>query len=176
MSGQQFVERLKAKFGDAITGANFDAIDPWIEVAPERLVEVCEHLKTDPALRFDMLNCITCVDYWMADEAKMQKAGMTPRLEVVYHLSSIAKKHTLVVKVVLPRWRDGVEGELPQVPTVCGVWRTADWHERETYDLSGIEFVGHPDLKRILCPDDWVGHPLRKDYVQPLEYHGMRGR
>jgi NADH-quinone oxidoreductase subunit C len=106
----------------------------------------------------------------------MQKAGMMPRLEIVYHLSSIAKKHTLVVKVVLPRWRDDVEGELPQVPTVCGVWRTADWHERETYDLSGIEFVGHPDLKRILCPDDWVGYPLRKDYVQPLEYHGMRGR
>lgn len=176
MSGQQFVDRLKAKFGDAITGANFDAIDPWIEVAPESLVAVCEHLKTDPALAFDMLNCITCVDFWMADAAKMQKAGITPHLEVVYHLSSISKKHTLVVKVILPRWRDGVEGELPQVPTVSGVWRTADWHERETYDLSGIEFVGHPDLKRILCPDDWVGYPLRKDYVQPLEYHGMRGR
>jgi NADH-quinone oxidoreductase subunit C len=69
MSGQQFVEGLQSRFGDAITGANFDAIDPWIEVAPGRLVEVCEHLKNDPALRFDMLNCITCVDYWMADAA-----------------------------------------------------------------------------------------------------------
>jgi NADH-quinone oxidoreductase subunit C len=56
------------------------------------------------------------------------------------------------------------------------VWRTADWHEREVYDLSGVNFTGHPDLRRILCPEDWVGHPLRKDYEMPLDYHGIRGK
>ena len=69
----------------------------------------------------------------------------------------------------LPRLRS-------EVPSVCSIWRTADWHEREVYDLSGVNFVGHPDLCRILCPEDWVGHPLRRDYEMPLEYHGIRGR
>ena len=93
---------------------------------------------------------------------------------MVYHVSSIAKKHTLVVKVMLPRWKNDVEGEIPEVPSVSRVWAVADWHEREAYDLMGIRFTGHPNLVRILCPDDWVGHPLRKDYEFPLEYHGIR--
>jgi NADH-quinone oxidoreductase subunit C len=97
-------------------------------------------------------------------------------MEVVYHLSSITKKHSMVVKVKIPRWKDDVEGQCPEVPSVTSVWRTADWHEREVYDLSGIWFTGHPDLTRILCPEDWVGYPLRKDYEMPLEYHGIRGR
>ena len=68
------------------------------------------------------------------------------------------------------------EDALPEVPSVTGVWRTADWHEREVFDLSGVNFIGHPRLNRILCPEDWEGYPLRKDYEMPLEYHGMRGR
>lgn len=176
MSGQSFLDQLKSKFGDKITGANLEAIDPWVEVAPEGLVEVCEHLKADPDLHMDMLNSITVVDYLHTDPKKAKKAEWEPHLEVVYHLSSITKKHTLVVKVKLPRWKDDIEGELPEVPSVAGVWRTADWHERETYDLSGVVFTDHPDLRRILCPEDWVGHPLRKDYEMPLEYHGIRGR
>ena len=176
MSGPAFLDQLKKKFGDKITGANFDAIDPWIEVSPEGLLEVCRYLRDDPKLRFNMLNCISGVDYFEADPKKAAKTGWEPHLEVVYHLWSLPNKTSLVLKVILPRWKDDVPGQLPEVPTVSGVWSTADWHEREVYDLSGIWFVGHPNLRRILCPEDWVGHPLRRDYEMPLEYHGIRGR
>ena len=85
-------------------------------------------------------------------------------------------RHRLVVKVTLPRWQDGVEGRLPEVETVSHLWRTAEWHEREVYDLSGVRFLGNPDLRRILCPEDWDGHPLRKDYKVSAAYHGIRAR
>jgi len=88
----------------------------------------------------------------------------------------VTKKHSLVLKVILPRWKNDTEGELPEVPTVSKIWPTADWHEREVFDLSGVNFTGHPNLRRILCPEDWEGYPLRKDYEMPLEYHGIRGR
>jgi NADH-quinone oxidoreductase subunit C len=176
MAAKTLLDRLKSKFGDAITGTNTAALDPWVEVAPDRLVDVCRFLKTDPDLQFSMLNCISGVDYFEPDPKKAAKTGWEPHLEVVYHLSSISKKHSLVLKVILPRWKDGVEGELPEVPSVASVWRTADWHEREVFDLSGVNFTGHPDPRRILCPEDWVGHPLRRDYEMPLEYHGIRGR
>jgi NADH-quinone oxidoreductase subunit C len=176
MTGQEFLSRLKKKFGDKITGAQMEAVDPWVEVAPAGLVEVCRYLKTEPDLQFNLLNCVTVVDYFEPDAKKAAKLDWQPHLEVVYHLSSTVKKHTLVLKVMTPRWRDGVEGQLPQVPSVCELWLTADWHEREVFDLSGVEFTGHPDLRRILCPEDWVGYPLRKDYQMPLEYHGIRGR
>ena len=129
-----------------------------------------------------MLNCITVVDYFEPDPKKAAKAGWDPHLEVVYHLSSTVKKtvngscFTVVLKVITPRWKGDQEGELPEVPSVTGIWRTADWHERETFDLSGVRFTGHPDLRRILCPEDWEGYPLRKDYEMPMEYHGIRGR
>ncbi|MEX2559086.1 MAG: NADH-quinone oxidoreductase subunit C [Pirellulales bacterium] len=176
MSGQTFLDRLQKRFGAAIAGANLEAIDPWIEVTAEGLVEVCRYLRDEPDLRFNMLNCISGVDYFEADPKKAAKTGWEPHVEVVYHLWSLPNKTSLVLKVVLPRWRDGVEGNLPRVPTVSGVWSTADWHEREVYDLCGVEFTGHPNLRRILCPEDWVGHPLRRDYEMPLEYHGIRAR
>jgi NADH-quinone oxidoreductase subunit C len=176
MSGKNTLDRLQKQFGDRITGSNLTALDPWIEVAPRGLVDVCRFLRDDPEFQFDLLNCISGVDYFEPDPKKAAKVDWQPHLEVVYHLSSTVKKHTLVLKVILPRWKDGVEGRLPQVPTVSGVWSTADWHEREVFDLSGVEFTGHPDPRRILCPEDWVGHPLRKDYEMPLEYHGIRGR
>ena len=176
MSGQDFVEQLKQQFPEQVTGADLEAIDPWVAVTPEGLVDVCRYLRDDASLRFDMLSCITVVDYLHTDAKKAAKAAWEPHLEVVYHLWSVPNKQSLVLKVMLPRWKDDVEGELPEVPSVAGVWRTADWHERETYDLSGVRFLGHPELKRILCPEDWVGYPLRKDYEMPLEYHGIRGR
>ena len=116
------------------------------------------------------------VDYFEPDAAKAKKVDWQPHLELVYHLSSITKKHNLVVKAMLPRWHKDVPGELPHIPSVTSVWSTADWHEREVFDLSGVLFDGHSNLNRILCPEDWVGHPLRKDYEMPLEYHGIRGR
>ncbi len=176
MSGQSALADLKQRFGEKISGANLEAFDPWIEVTPDGLVEVCQYLHQSPDYSFDMLNCITAVDYLEVDEKKAKKVSWEPHMEVVYHLSSIRLKHTLVLKVILPRWKDDVPGQLPEVPSVASIWQTADWHEREVFDLSGIRFVGHPNLRRILCPEDWVGHPLRKDYEMPLEYHGIRGR
>lgn len=176
MPAQAFIDRLKSQFGDGICGSNFEAIDPWIEVAPDALVAVCTYLRDQPDLRFNFLNCISGVDYLETDPKKAAKAGFEPHTEVVYHLWSLQYKTSLVLKVLLPRWKNDSPGELPEVPTVSGVWSTANWHEREVFDLSGIHFTGHPDLRRILCPEDWEGHPLRKDYEMPLEYHGIRGR
>lgn len=175
-SGQAFVERLKKQFGDKIAGANLEAIDPWIEVVPDALPEIGEYLRDEPDLRFDMLNVISGVDYFEPDPKKAAKVDWEPHIEVVYHLWSVPNKVSLVIKVILPRWKDDEPGQLPEVPSVAHIWPSADWHEREVYDLVGVRFVGHPDLRRILCPEDWEGHPLRKDYEMPLEYHGIRGR
>ncbi len=176
MSGQAFVDQLKQKFGDLITGSNLENLDPWIEVAADGIVEICTYLRDEPSLAFDYLNTVTAVDYLHTDEKKAAKADWEPHLEVVYHLFSMKHKHSLVLKVMLPRWKDEQVGEIPELDSVSGVWSTADWHERELFDLLGVHFNGHPNLRRILCPEDWVGHPLRKDYEMPLEYHGIRGR
>jgi len=169
-------ERLSQRFGPAIRGGDFAALDPSIEVAAEALTEVGRFLRDERDLRFDMLHCITGVDYFEPDEKKAAKLEWQPHVEVVYHLSSLVHRHRLVLKVVLPRWQDGVPGQLPEVPSVSQIWSTANWHEREVYDLSGIRFTGHPDLRRILCPEDWAGHPLRKDYQMPAQYHGIQLR
>ena len=176
MSEQSITDQLQARFGDVIRDGDPDAIDQWIEVDADCLAEVCEMLRDEENIQLDMLNCITAVDYLHTDPKKAEKADWDPHIELVYHLSSIRYKHTLVLKVKLDRWNNGREGELPVVPSVAGIWRTADWHEREVFDLSGVEFSGHPDLRRILCPEDWEGYPLRKDYELPKEYHGIRGR
>ena len=177
MSPAEIVGLLEEKFGERIKSKNLQALDPFVVVEPHDLLEVCRFLKEDERLRFDVLNCISGVDYLEPDPKKAPKAGFEPHLEVVYHLSSFTypgRRFTL--KVVLPRWKDDRPGELPELPTLTGVWRTADWQEREVYDLVGVRFLGHPDPRRILLADDWVGHPLRKDYEFPLEYHGIRCR
>lgn len=176
MTAQEITAILKERFGAKIKSDKLDAIDPFIVIDPADLVEVCRFLRDDPRLQFDLLNCITGVDYLEPDAAKAAKAGFEPHLELLYHVQSFNKRHRFVVKLILPRWRDNQPGQLPEVPSVCDVWRAADWHERETYDLVGIWFSDHPDPRRILLADDWEGHPLRKDYVFPLEYHGIRGR
>jgi NADH-quinone oxidoreductase subunit C len=175
MTSTEIISRLDEKFGSLIKDKKSDALDPYVLVAPEDLLEVCGFLKNEPQLKFEILNCISGVDYLEPDPKKAPKAGFEPHVEVVYHLSSFTHRHRFVVKVVLPRWKDNT-GELPEVPSVTGLWPAADWHEREVYDLSGVWFTGHPDLRRILLAEDWEGHPLRKDYEFPLEYHGIRGR
>lgn len=177
MNVQDLHDLLHAEFGaEAILGVVTDKIDPWIEVAPHAIVEVATFLRDDARTRFDHLNDLCGVDYFEPDEKKAAKFEHEPHVEVVYHMQSYELKHRLVVKVKLPRWRNDTPGELPECPSVSGVWSIADWHERECYDLMGIRFTDHPNLRRILCPEDWVGHPLRKDYEMPLEYHGIRGK
>ncbi|WP_038028659.1 NADH-quinone oxidoreductase subunit C [Thermonema rossianum] len=146
---------------DYLEEVNEEAIQPYIKVAPVRLPTVARLLYEHKDLYFDYLACITGIDNGPA-------AGS---MEVLYHLFSIPYEHALVVKVEVARNREGEP--LPEVPTVSDIWRTADWHEREIYDLLGIRFTGHPDLRRILLPADWQGHPLRKDYQAQETYHGI---
>ncbi|MBX7102764.1 MAG: NADH-quinone oxidoreductase subunit C [Gemmataceae bacterium] len=158
----KFGDRIKAKFADGVV------------VEAGDLVEVMTYLRDAPDLKFEMLCDISGVDYLEIDPKKAAKAGYEPHLEVVYHLQSFQYKKRFTVKVMLPRQVEG--GGLPAVPTLSGVFKIADWLERETFDLVGIDFTGHPNLQRILLSEDWEGHPLRKDYEFPLEYHGIRGR
>ena len=176
MTAAEIVSLLEEKFGAKIKSKKLDALDPFAVVEPADVPEVCRFLRDDPRLAFDLLNCISGVDYLEPDPKKEPKAGFEPHLEVVYHFSSFKHAHRFVLKVLLPRWKDNKPGQLPEVPSVTALWKGADWHEREVYDLSGVWFTGHPELTRILLADDWVGHPLRKDYEFPLEYHGIRGR
>ncbi len=134
-----------------------DAIQPYLVLQVDDLSGVCMYLKRTPGLYFDFLNCITCVD-------NGPQAGT---LDLIYHLSSLPLEHSLILKVVLPR--DGAIA-----PSIEALWKTADWHEREIFDLFGVHFRAHPDLRRILLPADWEGHPLRKDYVEQTHYHGLK--
>lgn len=129
--------------------------DAFCTVAPARLVEVCRFLKTEPSLGFDFLQDLTATDHPKENQLRM-----------VYHLYSYRHRHGFVLKAELDR-------QQPQVDTLEGVWKAANWLEREVFDLFGVQFQGHPDLRRIMLPDDWVGHPLRKDYVEAGGYHGI---
>lgn len=167
-------DRLKQQFGEQIKHVDLECADPWIGIDAENLRDVCRFLCDTPDLQFDYLHCISGIDYLEPDPKKAKKIDWEPHFELLYHLSSMRHKHRLVLRVVLPRWKNDVEGQLLEVASVSDIWRTADWHEREVYDLCGVSFTGHPDLRRILCPEDWEGHPLRKDYETPDEYHGIR--
>ncbi len=176
MNAEDIRDRLHRPFRPWLLAHDFAAIDPWIEVRGDGLAEISRYLRHQPDLAFDVLHCVTAVDYFEPDPKKAAQAGWQPHLELIYHLSSTVHRHRLVLKVVLPRWMDEQPGQLPEVPSLSSVWSTAEWHEREVFDLMGVYFLGHPDLRRILCPEDWVGHPLRKDYEMPAEYHGIQAR
>ena len=146
-------QRLRERFpGVTIRRQTGEAVrDHTVIVPAAQIVEIGTFLRDDPELDFALLSWIGGVDY----------LPRNPRFEVVYHLLSLTHECRFVLKVELT-------DEQPKLPSVCGVWPTANWHERETYDFYGIVFEGHPDLTRILLPDEWVGWPLRKD--SPLGY------
>ena len=159
MTPKTIADKLSAKFGDKIVASDVEALDPFCQVAPEAIAEVCSFCRDE--LELDFLHNLTGVDY-------MDKKKTTDELGVVYNLTSSAHPKcwfTLIVR--LPR-------EAPSLPSVEDIWRTADWHEREAWDLLGIVFEGHHNLTRILCAEDWEGHALRKDYVSPEYYHGIK--
>jgi len=137
---------LKEKFPQAIQAVSFYAGEVTVLLDKESLLDVCRFLKEEPALRLDYLSNLCGVDY--PDRAK--------RFEVVYHLFSVSLRHRINLKIQL--------ADQEPAPSVISVWRTANWHEREAFDLLGIPFEGHPDLRRILLTDEWQGHPLRKEY------------
>lgn len=129
--------------------------DAFCKVDPARWPEVARLLRDDPELRFDFLQSVTAVDWPKANQ-----------LQVVYHLYSYPLRHEFCVKADLPR-------ENPVIASVAAIWGTAEWNEREQFDLVGVGFSNHPDLRRVMLPDDWVGHPLRKDWKEPAFYRGM---
>ena len=156
MIPQQISEKLKTQFSDRILEVKAEGVpDPFVKVAAAAVADISKFVRVEPELRFDYLMCLSGVDL-----------GKN-LLGVVYNLSSMTHHHKITIKVEVP-------AENPVVPTVSEIWPTANWHEREAFDLFGIRFSGHPDLRRILLPEDWDGHPLRKDYKVPEFYRGMK--
>jgi NADH-quinone oxidoreductase subunit C len=156
-------DRLATAQGDAVFGFE-DATarevkdgprDAFFRVRPADLIACARTLRDDPDLACDFLQNLTAVDWPKAET-----------IEVVYHLFSYRHRHEIVVKTQVPRAQ-------PRLPSLTSLWNNADWLEREQYDLLGVVFEGHPDLRRLLLPDDWVGHPMRKDYHEAAEYRGM---
>lgn len=193
MSGLSFAD-LAGRLAAAVPGCaaqHSENRQPSILVGAEALVTACRRLRDDPELAFDSLMDLTGWDLLKfapppappKPAAKPAAAGAEAKpapaaapslpaappsddIVVVYYLHSLRHRHHLTLKVLAPR-------AACTVPSVAAVWPVANYFEREVYDLLGVVFAGHPDLRRIMCPDDWVGHPLRKDYVYPADYHGI---
>lgn len=138
------------------------AIPPAICIPALRIIEVCQILHEHEKTYFDYLTCITALD----------NGPQANTLELVYHLYSIPYNQQLALRLLLTR--NQLDAALPEVPSVSHIWKGANWYEREAYDLVGINFTNHPDLRRILLPADWEGHPLRKDYAVQQQYHGIK--
>jgi len=143
-------EDLKIKLSELFSSATFEEPAEWVTIAvePTGWKNIAQQLRSTANLDFDFLFCITCVDW-------------KTHLTMVYHLTSTIHRHTIVVKSKLDR-------NDPQIETVSDIWRTAEFHERETYDLFGVRFINHPDLRRLFLTEEWNGWPLRKDYEDPI--------
>lgn len=158
MEFEEIKNEITRLFGEsAVISVDENASPKALVIKPEIIRDVCEILCDREGLYFDMLSCLTAIDNGPEAET----------MEVVYNLYSIPLEHSLMLKVILPR-------DKPEIESICRVYMAAEWHEREAYDLFGIQFKNHPDLRRILMPADWEGHPMRKDYVEPEEYRGMK--
>ncbi|MBI2884412.1 MAG: NADH-quinone oxidoreductase subunit C [Candidatus Methylomirabilis oxyfera] len=143
MTPDEVIDTIKAQFGDAVKASEVKGVEARMDIHRERNYEILTTLK---GMGLDYLNCLSAVDRIASGE-----------LEVVYNLSSLSLPTKALVRVRVPR-------EDPIIRSVASLWGTADWHEREAFDMMGIRFDGHPDLRRILLSEDWVGYPLRKDY------------
>ena len=155
MNALEIYSVLEKQFSGKVSDFKGDVFDPWLLVDRSSIVEVCTFLRNGAGLDFHVLSDLTAID-WPKDE----------KVQIVYHLFSYAHNHQIVLKVDLGR-------ENPRIATVEGVWKVANWFEREIYDLFGVIFDGHSDLRRIMLPEDWTGYPLRKDYVEQEEYDGI---
>ncbi len=155
MKASEIYEKVAQEFPGVTSAFNGEAMDPCFTVNSDRIKEVCLCLRDGPELKFEVLSDLTALDF--PKENKIQ---------VVYHLQSYTHGHLIVLKVDLPR-------DQPSITTMEGVWKVANWFEREAFDLFGINFEGHSDLRRIMLPEDWKGHPLRKDYLEQEEYDGI---
>ncbi len=172
------VDLVRKQFGSAVLGSHAHRGDQTVLVQRDKVLDIMSYLKNDPAMAFDVLADVTAVDYSTYPEGARaavspvdanHPSGLTsdtlPRYEVVYHLLSMSKQHRLRVKVAL------AEGD-EHIPSMCGLWIAANWGEREAFDMMGIQFDNHPDLRRILTYPEFEGHPLRKDFplrgYQPL--------
>ncbi len=167
MDINQIYSRLEKKFTKAIIAFEEVKVDSYIEVSSDKIFEICKFLHEDSELLFDSLVCVSGVHYLPTHKRATGVVVESPIFEVVYHFFSYSHKHKLTVKLVLP-------ADLPRVQSVEKIWKGAQWLERETFDMFGIEFIGNSDLRRILCPDDWEGWPLKKDYVTQEMYKHIR--
>jgi NADH-quinone oxidoreductase subunit C len=155
MEASEIFARLEKQFSGKVRDFKGDVPEPYLLVEPDAIIEVCRFLRDDTELKFEVLSDQTGVD-WPKEE----------KIQLVYHLYSYTSRHQIVLKVDLPR-------DNAKIVTVENIWKIANWFEREIFDLFGVIFEGHSDLRRILLPEDWVGHPLRKDYIEQEEYDGI---
>jgi NADH-quinone oxidoreductase subunit C len=154
----ELAEEIKKSLGtEVVLSINESSTPASIEVNSIHIKSLLDLLNKDERFYFDMLSCITGID----------NGPEADTMEVVYNLYSIPFEQSLMIKVILKRTD-------PKIDSVVDIWKTADWLERETYDMYGIQFIGHPDLRRILLPADWKGFPLRKDYEHEEEYRGIK--
>lgn len=151
---QQVLNELEEEHEKDLTNS-----DNWIEVHKDHIDDVCQFLKETDQLAFDSLQCLSGMDWGEDRDDK--------RFGVTYHLHSMSQRHSVTLKIFCP------EDDLT-VPTVSKIWGGANWHEREAYDMIGLWFEGHPYMKRLFCPEDWEGHPLRKDYEVQEYYRNVR--
>jgi NADH-quinone oxidoreductase subunit C len=155
MEASAIYQALEKRFPDKVSQFKGEVSEPYLSVDAQAIVDVCRFLRDEETLNFEVLSDLTALD-WPKEE----------KIQVVYHLYSYSQRHQIVLKADLPR-------DNPRITTVEGVWKVANWFEREVYDLFGVIFEGHSDLRRIMLPEDWVGYPLRKDYVEQEEYDGI---
>ena len=153
MNPTEIKNHIEKSFPESIIDFDPECLEPWISIHVHKFRSIAEYLRQTEELHFESLMCLSGMDY-------------KDQLGVVYHFHSYKNDHRIAIKVFLST-------EQPNISTISDIWRTAEWHEREAYDLFGIKFDNNPDLRRILLPDDWEGYPLRKDYQDPKTYNEM---